>query len=97
LVGDYDTCRLSSGQGDIHAIGVVGEANALLLVGPCARNDDDILFLSLERIDGIHLNSVSGLRLVRHHFPSLKMLRDVLHLSFIEAYDSNGGSSIFAR
>jgi hypothetical protein len=84
LVTDNDKASSGPSDGDTEASGVSEEAHFAVIIGPCAREDHNVCFLPLKRVDGTNTDAAS-VPLQRQFGP------DKLNLLRVGADDGNVG------
>ena len=85
-IADDDEFHAGTGDGNVHAAQVAQETYLSLLVGTHERDDDDVAFLSLEPVNGVHGDKTAVWLVV---FAPADELAQILHLCAIGRYDAH--------
>ena len=79
-IAQDDELHTGTGDGHIHAAQVTQEADLTIVVGTDKRDQDDVAFLSLEAINGVHTDQMAvGFEVLL----LLQLPAQILHLSAI--------------
>ena len=85
-IAQDDKLHPGAGDGHIHTAQVAQESDLSLVVGPHKGDEDDVAFLPLEPVDGVHADEVT-VRLEELAF--LEEAAQVLHLGAVGGDDTH--------